>query len=157
MAMCRVRTSDIVGHLKDLKEMDVAVSGHVRRKALLKVGWEVLRDTLTKTPTVPKAAVRGGTLRRSGSVHVEGKFEGDTSGEPGPESQANQGNEAREKGVALIGFNTPYAAKVHNSPEFNFSEPGSGANYLRAKLLRYGLKYNRIAGLVIGGFFSTKK
>lgn len=36
---------------------------------------------------------------------------------------------------AIVGFNQPQAAWLHENPNLNFSEPGSGAKYLESKLV----------------------
>lgn len=64
----------------------------------------LLALAIPRTPLAPD----GGTLRGSG--HVE------KATDP-------------EEGAGVV-FDTPYAARLHEHPEYNFSEPGTGGKYL---------------------------
>lgn len=96
-------------------------------KALGRAGHSLLHDAQFEENTVP---LDEGTLRATGSVHVNGKLveggQGSASSAPAPPADIME---------ALVGFNMPYAAKLHEHPEYEFGEPGSGAGYLRDKLV----------------------
>ena len=85
-----------------------------------KAAGQLMSDCVNKTPTVP---IDEGTLRRSGSRRVEKKT---------------------GKIIGVVGFNTPYAARLHENPQYNFTEPSSGGKYLESKLSRFGDRYFRI-------------
>jgi hypothetical protein len=111
-----------------------------------------LGDCIMEVPTVP---VKEGTLRGSGSIFVQNEFIKDSSDMP----KAKSGNAVRNhveakkphKLIGVIGFNTPYAARLHEN-NFNFTEPSSGPKYLESKLLRYGKSYlKEIADVIKGG------
>jgi hypothetical protein len=38
--------------------------------------------------------------------------------------------------VGVIGFNAPYAARLHEGVGFHFTEPSSGPKYLESKMIR---------------------
>lgn len=102
------------------------------KKGLGVAGTQLLRDAVMQEPSVP---LKEGTLRGSGSVHVEGNFVGSTregvGGGPGTPLMSPVPKTAGPKAMeALVGFNTPYAAHLHEHPEYNFTDPGSGGKYL---------------------------
>lgn len=83
---------------------------------------EIIRDTMRDEPTVPKLS---GHLRRSGVI----------------EEPYLTPKEIR----IVVGFNTEYAARIHEAPEsWNWSLPGSGPKFLEKKLLKHGQKYFNI-------------
>ena len=83
------------------------------------VGEQVINDAIHKRPTVP---IDTGLLRSTGTYEIP------------PHGL---------RSVRLIvGFNTPYAARVHQVP-MNFQEPGSGNYYLSQKLQAYRQSYIR--------------
>jgi len=86
-------------------------------KGMRRAVGQLLNDCIMKNPTVPH---KEGTLRRSGSRKVIVK--------------------SREI-VGIVGFNTPYAARLHEHPQFHFTEPGSGGKYLETKLKNYRRDY----------------
>lgn len=84
---------------------------------------EIIRDTMRDEPTVPKLV---GHLRRSGVI----------------EEPVLSANEIR----IVVGFNTEYAARIHEAPEsWSWTLPGSGPKFLEKKLLKHGKKYFDIA------------
>jgi len=90
-------------------------------QAIFQVAAIVLKDAITEEPTAPK---NKGTLRRSQKIERPKVEHGAISIE--------------------IGFNTEYAAKLHEAPSnWNWSEPGSGPKFLEAKLSRNREKYMR--------------
>jgi len=84
------------------------------------VAIQVLNDAVMEPPTVP---IDTGNLRSTGTFEVM---------RPGPETVR-----------IYVGYNTPYAAKVHEVP-MNFQEPSAGNKYLEAKLQRHRVEYMRV-------------
>lgn len=118
-----------------------------RRKALGAAGVQVMNDAVNQEPTVP---LKEGTLRGSGSVHVEGEFEADSKDISG-EGTPNKSQESTDQGVAIIGFNTPYAGYQHAGKRLdgthvvkNYTEPSSGAGFLVMKLATRKALYMKI-------------
>lgn len=104
-------------------------------KGVAEAAGQLLNDAVMQEPTVP---LKEGTLRASGSVHVDRKFV-DKSPDPDGVGTPNTGEDdtvkrSRNKVVGTVGFNTPYAARLHEHPEFEFTEPGSGGKFLSSKL-----------------------
>ena len=86
-----------------------------------KVGTAVLHDAVTEMPTVPR---KSGTLQSSGTYEV---YAG-----------------AHWRRCKLrVGFNTHYAARVHQLPWYgvHWTTPGSGSYFLSTKLLRHKREY----------------
>jgi hypothetical protein len=99
-------------------------------RGLGKVGLQWLHDALMIAPTVP---LDEGTLRGSGSAHVGGKLvhttpRWDGHGTPNEDPIPAEGG----KKFVVVGFNTPYAAKVHELDMY-FQEPSAGNGYLGPK------------------------
>lgn len=113
-------------------------------QAMAQAGVDLLHDAIFEEPTVP---FEKGTLRASGSVilatpegeelvatsqDMAGLKEGAASPTPAEppvgESDSNAIN-------VLVAFNTPYAARLHEHPEFHFTEPGAGGKYVEEKLV----------------------
>jgi len=101
-------------------------------KGLGKAGLQVLNDCLMQAPTVP---LKEGTLRGSGSVFVQNKFIGmsERTRKKGTPTRSLAMPLKSSEFVAVIGFNTKYAAIVHERPK-RFTEPSSGNKYLSLKL-----------------------
>jgi hypothetical protein len=88
-------------------------------RALFKTGAQIIKDAITLPPKVPK---KTGTLRRSQVIDPAVISRDDIS--------------------IRIGFNTDYAAAVHEAPENrNWNIPGSGPKYLSSKLSMYRDRY----------------
>lgn len=114
--------------------------------AFRQLGLAILDDTISESPTVP---IEFGTLRASGSaivVDAEGREElvGTTEGladvapggEPGTPMTSAEGLDVELGGITLIiGYNQPYAARLHEHPEYKFREPGSGAKYVESHIV----------------------
>ena len=99
------------------------------RVGLGTAGMQLMNDCVMQIPTVP---LREGMLRGSGSVHVENDLIGvskDLLGNGTP-AIGNVMNLTPNQLVAIIGFNTHYAAYMHEHPEFNFTTPGSGGKFM---------------------------
>ncbi|MCX5657850.1 MAG: hypothetical protein NTZ48_06475, partial [Candidatus Omnitrophica bacterium] len=102
-------------------------------KGMGRAGLQLQNDAVMQRPTVP---IKEGTLRGSGSVFVQNKLVGISSfGKPGKANTEHSESIPRGAIVAVVGFNTPYAAKLHEGVDFKFSEPSSGPKYLESKLI----------------------
>ena len=40
-----------------------------------------------------------------------------------------------------VAFNTSYAARLHEHPEYQFTEPGAGGKFLEAKIAAHNAEY----------------
>jgi len=127
-----------------LKEINIGLKGYSRqflnraKKGMGQAGFNLLRDCVMERPTVP---LKEGTLRGSGSVIVESKlFKVSPYGKKGTPATSHNN---RERGMitATVGFNTPYAKRLHEHPDYKFSEPSAGAKYLEKKLTRFKNDY----------------
>jgi len=98
---------------------------------------DLKNDCFNEVPTVP---LKEGWLRGSGSIFVQNKLIETT--ENMPTSKAGFANRDYSEGISMgsfvgvIGFNTPYAARMHEGIGLHFTEPSSGAKYLESKLHR---------------------
>lgn len=79
---------------------DMALAGILRGETL--AAERLLALSLPRTP------FRDGPLRESGAVI--------------PAADPQEG--------AAVTFDTPYAARLHEHPEYNFNEPGTGGKYV---------------------------
>lgn len=147
-----INTKQFVRDMKLLDSRFLAAA----EKGVAKAGMALLRDSVMSVPTVP---LDEGTLRGSGSVIVQGENTA-TAGDLGyPANPDEDGNGSpatsdassvdRDAIVAVVGFNTPYAARLHEHPEFEFNEPGSGGKYLEQPLADNEDKYKKIVGTEI--------
>ncbi len=111
------------GFRKATKKKMAAIEKGMGRAGLLLLG-----DASTETPKTPHDK---GTLRGSGSVHVQNKLVG-VSPPEGDASPATDISEPLSQGTitVTVGFNTPYAARLHEHPEYQFKESGTGGKFL---------------------------
>jgi hypothetical protein len=97
---------------------------------------DLMNDCVMEVPTVP---LKEGWLRGSASVFVQNKFITDSTNLPkaktGKAIKSYVENIAANRFVGLIGFNTSYAAKVHEGVDMHFTEPSSGPKYLEIKMV----------------------
>lgn len=141
-----------------LKGLDLA-DRRIREAAKVALGQaalDVMDDAIADIPTVP---IEKGTLRASASaILADGAVEEllGTSEEQvtlavgaDPPTPAFPPTGMGEPGalVAIVGFNTPYAAYLHEHPEFTFTEPGSGGKFLESKILP---KKDELMALIAG-------
>jgi hypothetical protein len=114
-------------------------------KGLGRAMLDLMNDTVMTAPTVP---LKEGFLRGSASIFVQNKFVTDSTGLPnakaGKALTVYAENIAPYQFVGLIGFNTSYAAKMHEAIDFHFSEPSSGPKYLESKLITKKNVYMRV-------------
>lgn len=114
-------------------------------KGMGQAGMQLLNDAVMQAPTVP---LDEGTLRGSGSVFVQNRLVQvspfhRTKGQPATEYEELI---PRESTVVVVGFNTPYAARLHEGVGIqNWSEPSSGKKYLESKLANNRDTYMKIA------------
>lgn len=88
-------------------------------EGLMKSATRLIRDAILETPTVPKKV---GHLRRTQQIEKPKIEHGEISIE--------------------AGFAADYAAAMHEAPSnLNFTEPGSGPQYLTSKLAKNKNKY----------------
>jgi hypothetical protein len=111
-------------------------------KGLGRATLQLLNDCVMEIPTVP---LKEGWLRGSGSAFVQNKLIGMSSF--GKKKFANA-DHADYLGygnfIGVVGFNAPYAARLHEGVGFRFTEPSSGAKYLESKLHRNKDRYAEI-------------
>jgi hypothetical protein len=97
------------------------------QKTLYEVANIVLRDANDIPPKTPK---KWGNLKRDKFV----------------QKAQRHGN----SWTIHFGFNSPYARRLHEDTSIkNWTEPGSGNQYLRSKLIRFKTKYGKQIALRI--------
>ena len=120
---------------------------------MAKAAMRLLNDAVMEDPSVPiyiseqigeegTAEQVGGTLRGSGSAFVNNELV--MTSPHGTQGQANTDHQdpiATGEVVVVVGFNTDYAAYLHEGQRMdgsrvvkNWSNPGSGAKFLENKL-----------------------
>ena len=129
-----------------LRELDLLMR-QTAEKALAQAGMRLLKDCMMEVPKVPHDE---GTLRGSGSVHINGIFiasseeHGGPKGKPTPMTENFAKQLAQNEIAATVAFNTPYASHLHEHPEYNFTEAGCGGKYMERKLYGNADRYARI-------------
>ncbi len=113
------------------------------KRGMGKAGLVLMNDCLRQVPTVPKDE---GTLRGSGSVFVDNKLIKTSADMGNGGTPATAMSDAVKQGVsvATVGFNTPYAARLHEHPEFEFKEPSAGGKFEEEPMNRNRMKYMQI-------------
>jgi len=138
------------------KKFDIvnkAVAASVER-GMGKAGIQLLNDCVLIPPTVP---IKEGWLRGSGSVFVENNLVAvSTHGKKGKANEDNREWSGPATILAVVGFNTPYAAKLHEGVDFKFTEPSSGPKYLESKLISRKEIYGKIIADEIRGASDAK-
>jgi hypothetical protein len=113
---------------------------------------DLMNDCVMEVPTVP---LKEGWLRGSASIFVQNRFMSTSESLPmakaGKAIRSYTENIASGKFVGLIGFNTPYAAKMHEGVDLHFSEPSSGAKYLESKMISKRDVYMQVIANTIRG------
>lgn len=120
------------------------VSEAVREAAeegMAQATMQLYNDAVMESPTVPKLT---GHLRASGSALVDGNLltSGLGAGED-PGDPITSASEEKRRGsiTGTVGFNAPQAARLHEHPEYRFTEPGSGGKFLETKIAEHGREY----------------
>jgi len=109
----QVDYSDFIKDFDDITKRQIPSKGH---KALGRVGIKIMADAIEEEPYAPH---KTGLLWRSKVV-----------------------NEWLDKLTLEVGFNTEYAAFVHEMPSSNeFTLPGSGPKFLESKITKNRDKY----------------
>jgi len=115
--------------------LKVAIPGLIG-KGIGRAMLDMMNDCVMEVPTVP---LKEGWLRGSASIFVQNKLL--ATGEGLPKAKSGKANTSHsesiniENYVGLIGFAVPYAAKMHEGIDFQFSEPSSGPKYLESKMI----------------------
>jgi hypothetical protein len=121
-------------------------------KGLGRAMLDLMNDCVKEVPTVP---VKEGWLRGSASIFVQNKFIDDSTKLPKAKAGRAIGsitvNLPPHQFIGLIGFNTPYAAKMHEGIDFHFSEPSSGPKYLESKMITKKNVYMKVIAETIKG------
>lgn len=104
-------------------------------RGLARAAMQHLNDCVMVSPTVP---IKEGWLRGSGSIFVNNKFIAESPfGKKGRANRTHAEAQKKTEQVAVIGFNTPYATKLHESKGYHFSEPSSGSQFMTKKLRQF--------------------
>lgn len=119
------------------------------RSALRQVGIQILKDSILDVPRCP---VKTGSLACSGSVHLDGMCIATSASWRSQVEVVEHSNFdptpnrdmmtllAGQRHRVVIGFNKPYARRLHFSPELHF-RPFQGAMWLTLKLVQNQEKY----------------
>jgi hypothetical protein len=104
---------------------------------------QLIRDSVMVAPTVPHDE---GTLRGSGSAFVGTKLIYTTPSEGGqPTPAAEHDLEIPGNTIfGVAGFNTPYAARLHEHPEYRFQGEGTGGKYMISKMKMFKDQYRQL-------------
>lgn len=132
---------DMKGLDDGLKKFFGSVDPKARQKALMSMGLQALNNTVNGSPSEDsRPPILTGRLRGSGTVFVGNKRIGDSlypGGTPATSSGENNSN------VITVGFNTEYAARMHEHLEpYGTPDPITGKTF----------KAHRDAGTVTGKF-----
>lgn len=137
--MAAQTTFDFSDFEKRFRKVALTRIPELLEKGLGRAMLVLLGDCVMQVPTVP---IKEGWLRGSGSVFVQGKLAGiSTHGRPGRAAKSLGMPIKAGELLGVIGFNTPYAAKMHEGIGLNFSEPSAGPKYLESKLHRNRASY----------------
>jgi hypothetical protein len=101
-------------------------------KGLGRAMLDLENDCVMEVPTVP---LKEGFLRGSASMFVQNELVGIAIHGKAKFAKASLGMSIPGgKLVGVIGFNAPYAAKLHEGMDLSFTESSSGPKYLESKL-----------------------
>ena len=130
-------------------------------RGVAKAAMRLLDDSINETPGVP---IDEGTLRGSGSAHVDGQLEQVApvvGGTPTPMTDPIPEDKVFGSIVASVGFNTPYAAVMHEGEWKsgplagvkiqNYNDPGTGEKFLERPMSENRDTYLGIVAKEIGG------
>lgn len=142
-------TVDIEGFLGWADDLEHEILEAVERGEG-KAAIALLHDSQTEIPATP---LDEGTLRGSGSVFVNNKLRAtapDIGGNPTPATEDNE-RIPRDTVVAIVGYNTPYAAYQHEGVREdgthqveNYSHSGTGAKFLEKAMAENADSYMAI-------------
>lgn len=131
-----------------IKQFDLALRA-AAKEGLAQAGMRLLADCSMEMPKTPH---KEGTLRGSGSVHVNGVFAYSSDDDSGPDGKPTPNKDAIPYSInpnlmiGTVAFNTPYAAWLHEGVDLTFHEAGTGAKYLEKKLVGNSQRYMDIVG-----------
>ena len=147
---------DLTPFLRSMRHLQKKVAPEAFRKAVTEVALTVMNDAVED---IPKPPIDTGHLRGSGSAFVDDHLVGTTLNTTGVGSPANAHTEPKEAHhiIAVVGFNTPYAARWHEVEPPNwhlkrttpFRDAESGTKYLEKKLSTNAQKYGNILAATI--------
>ena len=143
---------------RNLKKLQKQLTPKGIEQGLAQAGLQLMSDAIDEAPSVP---LDESTLQGSGSVFVGNKLIGTSQdraggkGKPTPNRHLS-GADQRQETVATVGFNTPYAARLHEHPEFAFQQNKGheGGKFLEYKLFANGKRYFDIVAHNIKKVFS---
>jgi hypothetical protein len=138
---------------RGLAAFQAKLDRHVER-GLARAGSLLLRDCIMETNKVP---LDEGTLTGSGSVFVGNRHTESAApvgGTPQPATSFSPPGFSAGQKVVTVGFNTPYAARLHEGVDFEFNEgdQGRGAKFLEMKLVNPEPYYAEINANVQNAF-----
>jgi hypothetical protein len=111
---------------------------------------DLMNDCIMEVPTVP---LKEGFLRGSASIFVQNVFVSSSEALPGAKAgrATKTYSEALRVGrfTGVIGFNVPYAARLHEAIDYTFTEPSSGPKYLESKLMTKKEHYMKVVANTI--------
>jgi len=114
------------------------------------VALQALNDFLLEPPGVPH---KTGRLQGSGTAFIGGTAVeapppitsaglGHGSASLGTPADSPDSDFPWSLGLAIQwGYNTPYAARLHEHPDYHFTEPGTGGKWVEAKLAAHADEY----------------
>lgn len=127
--------------LNNLDKLNLQLKNDILITAMAQAGFNLMRDAVMEQPTIPK---KEGTLRASGSVFVGSKLTGTSenlSTKKGTPNLSYKDKGTATEIIATVGYNTPYAARLHEVQMINYTEKSSGWKYLQSKMERYKEQY----------------
>lgn len=153
-ATATIDVSKLVAGLTTLS----AKADRVIRSRAGKAGLQLMNDAIMEPPTAP---IKQGHLRGSASVLLDGKMiatgasipaSGAAGGTPsGDDSSMASPGRVR----VVVGFNTAYAAHLHEHPEYQFTDPMSGGKYLEKKQVAHAVEYVQYVATGLKGLLET--
>lgn len=140
-----MKTFDISDFDKKFRNITKNVIPERLEKGLGRAMLDLMNDCVMEVPTVP---LLEGWLRGSASIFVQNKLvatgEGLPNAKQGKANKSHQESISAGQFVGVIGFNTSYAAKLHEAVGYHFSEPSSGPKYLESKMLTKRIHYMKV-------------
>ncbi|MFA5456872.1 MAG: hypothetical protein WC261_04480 [Synergistaceae bacterium] len=105
-------------------------------------GTQLMSDCVNIAPTVP---IEEGWLRGSGSVFVDDELVAvSKDGKPGKANTSSPGGKKNNAITVIVGFNTPYAHRLHEGVGYKFTDPSSGPKFLESKMVSRRNLYMKI-------------
>ncbi len=110
----------------------------------------LMNDCIMEVPTVP---LKEGFLRGSASIFVNNKLVGVSQhGQARYATNVASMTIPHNSMLGVVGFNAPYAARLHEGVDFMFTEPSSGPKFLESKIQKNRKHYlETIANTIKGG------